>query len=81
MQVIEDGVEYTYRTYSFDRGETWFVDCKVHRVNDYAMTYADGGKGWYLNGELVYSDQQDNTANFDMTEKMAMSIIKYRLSK
>ena len=59
----------------------WYLNDKRHRVDGPAIEYFDGEKRWYLNGKCVYSDYEDNTSKFEMSEKMIKQIIKYRLSQ
>lgn len=56
---------------------------KLHREDGPAMDYfkSRGIMKWWLNGELVYSDNVDNTSDFELSEKMKRSIIKYKLER
>ena len=79
-KVIECGLEYTVVTY--DNGNTgWYLGNEFHREEGPAIEYHDGGRVWWLNNRLVYAEYEDNTANFDISDKMRMSIIKYKLSR
>ena len=87
-QVIENGIEYTVRENKY--GKFWFsktADTSFefgirHRVDNPAIEYSYGGqKKWFLNGELVYSDDYDNTCKFELTDIMIKQIIKYKLSR
>ena len=54
---------------------------KPHRTDGPAYEYADGTKEWWMDGELVYSDNENNISKFDISESYKRSIIKYELSK
>jgi len=49
------------------------------------MVDYNGKREWYLyvdtSWELVYMDSNDKTADFKISNSMAMEIIKYKLSK
>ena len=81
-KVKESGIEYQVSKddYKYGSGNTyWYYRDKLHRIDDYAVEYPNGTKAWYLNGELIYSDGYDFTGNFDISDKMKLSIIKYKL--
>jgi len=80
-KVIEDGVEYNVRVYS--EGDTFWYNSthQAHRENGPAITYGSGHQYWYLNDKLVYGEFEDNTCDFEITDKMKLSIIKYKLSR
>ena len=74
-KVIESGIEYRVTEYAFgDIG--WRMDDDFHREDGPAYEYASGSKEWFLNGRLVYSDEQDNTSIWKITDKMKLQIIK-----
>ena len=77
-KVIEDGIEYDVNEWS--SGDTyWRLSGEYHRVDNPAIEWANGMRSWWLNGECIYGEGIDNTAEFDLTEEMAKQIIKYRL--
>jgi len=60
----------------------------IHVVTENGLVYDEkvfnhtsGRKTFYLNGNLVYSDFENNLKRNAISEKMAMEIIKYRLRK
>ena len=77
--IIESGIEYNIQV-AEDGATWWFYKDNIHRENGPAVVEGDGNKSWFLNGALVYNDSNDNTYKFDLTEKMKLSIIKYKLS-
>jgi len=81
IKVIENGVEYMVYEYTNGQRSFWSMDRKRHRVDEPAIEWVNGRKEWYLNNELIYCDKFDNTAEFDLTDKMKLSIFKYKLSK
>jgi len=80
LEVIESGVKYGVHTFD-DGTQAWWKDGKRHRLDDFAREFITGDREWWLNGLLVYSDLVDFTANHKMTDKMKLSIVKYRLSR
>ena len=78
-KVIESGIEYDVITY-VDGDIRWLYDGYLHRVDGPACE-KNNKKLWYLWGDLVYGYEHDYTAEFEMSDKMAMGIIKYRLSR
>ena len=76
-KVIESGVEYDVETYN---GDTWWrVDGELHRIDNPAFIGVEGNKEWWLEGVSVYGYLNDNTSKMDISAKMSMSIIKYKL--
>lgn len=54
---------------------------KPHRVDGPALEYDSGYKAWYLDGQLVYDRENDNTDKFDLPDAMKKSIIKHKLER
>jgi hypothetical protein len=40
-----------------------------------------GDKTWWLNGKLVYSDDENNLSQYDVSESFKRSIVKYELAR
>jgi hypothetical protein len=64
-----------------DGSKYWWVNGKLHREDGPAVEYTDGSKYWYLNDQLVYSDSENNTDQFEISKEMKLSIIKYKLQQ
>ena len=43
----------------FNGTKEWFADGKYHRENGSAIEYANGDKFWYLNGEILPVNTQE----------------------
>jgi hypothetical protein len=72
----EDGPAVEYSNGS----KEWYLNNKLHREDGPAIDHSDGTqKWWYLNGEIVYSDSENNTDQFELSQEMKKSIIKYKL--
>ena len=48
-------IEYTVRVFS-NRTE-WYINGKLHREDGPAVEYANGYKGWWLNGENLTEEE------------------------
>jgi len=79
-EVVENGI--TYIVHTVEKGTfIWKYKGKRHRENGPAVEWSNGKRRWYLHGKLVYMDEYDKTSDFEMTEEMALSIIKYKLMR
>ena len=59
----------------------WYKQGVFHREDGPAMIWNDGEQEWCLKGETIFSDDGNNLDEYDVSEELKRSIIKYELSK
>jgi hypothetical protein len=59
----------------------WYLNDQLHREEGPAIEHTDGTKSWWLNNKLVYSDSENNTDKFELSQEMKKSIIKHKLQQ
>jgi hypothetical protein len=73
----EDGPAVEYPT----GYKEWIFNGMLHCEDGPAVEWSDGSKEWWLNSKLVYNDYTNNLGEFELSEEMKKSIIKYKLKQ
>jgi len=80
LQIWENGIEYEVYVYP-DGQRTFYIDDVMHRLDGPAIEFPNGDKSYLLDGHIVYNNVEDNTSIWKMTDKMKLSIFKYKLTQ
>ena len=65
-----------------DSGNIWWTNeaGKLHKLDGPAVTNRLGKCSWWINGILIYSDDENNLHKFkELSSELLKSIIRYKL--